>query len=241
MIFKQQVKNILLAINLPVTKNIKYDILTRKILAKTLKPNSNCADLGCYKGEILDLILEYAPAGNHYAFEPLPHLYDFLKEKYKALKISLLPVALFDKKGETSFQYVVNAPSYSGIKKRKYATKDADIRELKVNTDLLDNLIPETECIDFIKVDVEGAEYGVFRGGINTLKRCKPVIIFEFGRGAADFYGTGPGDMFALLTGECELKISTLKSFLRKKSPLTGQEFAEYFENGREYYFVAHP
>jgi FkbM family methyltransferase len=238
---KQRIKDILLALNLPVTRNLKYDSYTIRIMKRVLKPGSNCADIGCHKGEILDLILKYSPQGKHFAFEPLPHLYEFLKEKYTGKDISVHQVALFDSKGTTSFQHVVNAPAYSGIRKRQYATGDVEIRELAVPTDLLDNIIPENLCIDFIKIDVEGAEFGVFKGGIKTLKRCKPYIVFEFGMGAADFYGTKPQDIYSLLVEDCGLKISTLHAFLHNRSPLTQQQLEELFRNRKEYYFIAHP
>jgi FkbM family methyltransferase len=240
MLFKQQIKDLLVAVNLPITKNLKYDRYTIRILAKILKPGSNCIDIGCHKGEILDVILKFSPEGKHYAFEPLPFLFDFLRDKYKSKNISVHQVALFDKKGKTTFHYVENAPAYSGLKKRQYDTKDAKISEIEVETELLDNIIPETECIDFIKIDVEGAEFGVFKGGIRTLSRCKPTIIFEFGLGAADYYGTTPAELFSLLTKDCGLKISTLRGFLYQKEPLTEADLSEYYRTGKEYYFVAH-
>ena len=135
---------------------------------------------------------------------------------------------------------MINAPAYSGIRKRKYATKDVEIDEMTVGTDLLDNIIPGTETIDFIKIDVEGAEYGVLKGSIKTLRRCKPAVIFEFGLGAADYYGTRPESLFTLITGECDMKVSTLKDFLNGMSPLTSGEFCTLYQTGKEYYFIAH-
>ena len=35
------------------------------------------------------------------------------------------------------------------------------------------------ERCDFIKIDIEGAEYLAFLGGENTIKKFKPVIAFE--------------------------------------------------------------
>lgn len=62
--------------------NNDYDIQTTKILKKLLKIDSNCIDVGCHKGSILDEILRFAPEGQHYAFEPLPDLCAYLKRKY---------------------------------------------------------------------------------------------------------------------------------------------------------------
>jgi FkbM family methyltransferase len=184
--------------------------------------------------------MKFAPDGKHFAFEPLPHLYEFLKEKYSNKDITVYSVALFDKKGETTFNYVLNAPAYSGIKKRHYDIPDAEISELKVETNLLDNLIPDSMQIDFIKIDVEGAELPVLRGAVQTISRCKPVIIFEFGIGAADYYDVQPEQVYDFLTG-CGLLLSTLKSFLSGKGSLSREEFCRLYTDCREYYFVTHP
>ena len=44
----------------------------------------------------------------------------------------------------------------------------------------LDDVIPTDVTIDFIKIDVEGAELGVLKGAKNVLLKNKPIIIFEF-------------------------------------------------------------
>lgn len=207
-------------------------------MQRVLKKNSNTIDIGCHKGEILDEILLYSPDGLHFGFEPLPHLFEDLKEKYRGMNIVLSDIALFDKKGTTSFQHVVNAPAYSGIRKRHY-DKDVQITELTVQTDLLDNVIPGDICIDLIKIDVEGAEYPVFKGAIETISRCKPHIIFECGLGAADYYGTAPEDMYRLITGDCGLKVRRLKGFLKNLEPLSQESFSRLFSTGEEYYFIA--
>ena len=57
-------------------------------------------------------------------------------------------------------------------------------------------MIPDTINIDFIKIDVEGAEFLVLSGAKNILLKSKPVVVFEYGLGASDFYGTDPEMMF---------------------------------------------
>ncbi len=209
-------------------------------MQKVLGKNSSAIDIGCHKGELLDEIFSFAPNGKHFAFEPLPHLHDFLKSKYKGKQVSIFPIALFDKKGTTDFNYVVNAPAYSGIRKRKYEMPDVRINQLTVDTDLMDNIIPENQPIDFIKIDVEGAEFAVLQGGIKTIQRNKPVIVFEFGLGAADFYGSKPAACFSFLSETCGLCISTLKGFLDGEDCLNLQQFSDHFEKKTEYYFIAY-
>lgn len=237
-IIKETLREFFITLHLDLTKNLKYDRLTKVILKKYLNSNSNCIDVGCHKGEILDLILKYAPQGKHYAFEPIPYLYNELRNKYKN-KAEIFPYALSDTNGESNFQLVKNAPAYSGIKKRQYNIKNPEIEEIKVKLRTLDEIIPLNEKIHLIKIDVEGAELGVIKGAKNLLKNNKPIVIFECGKGASDYYGTSPIDLYNFISDETGLKIYTLQSFLYNKKPINKVEFVNYFNTNKEYYFIA--
>lgn len=52
----------------------------------------------------------------------------------------------------------------------------------------LDDLVPPKD-VDAIKIDVEGAELGVLRGGISVLRNCRPIIMFESAPEAANGLG----------------------------------------------------
>ncbi len=222
-----------------LTKNLEYDRLTRFIMNRVIKVDSNCIDVGCHKGEILQNIIKLSPKGKHFAFEPIPLFFNKLTQDF-ANQVSIFPYALSDKNGQSGFQFVRNAPAYSGLKTRKYNIKKPNIKEIEVETRTLDNVIPDDIQINFIKIDVEGGEMGVLKGGKRLLKKYKPTIIFEFGKGAADFYGTRPSDLYKLLTDEIGLKVSSLKSFTRNNKPLTLQDFENYYRSNKEYYFIAH-
>lgn len=224
--------------HLDLTKNLEYDRLTKIIMRRTINPSSNCIDVGCHKGEILDIILKLAPNGNHFAFEPIPNFYENLSLKYAKI-VSVFPFALADHEGNTSFQYVKNAPAYSGIKKRKYDIDNPEIEEINVELKKLDDLIPADVTIDFIKIDVEGAELGVLKGAKNLLLKYKPVIVFEFGLGASDFYNTKPADIYNLLVVEIGFQIYTLKTWLGNDAALSLKDFDQLFESQKEYYFIA--
>jgi FkbM family methyltransferase len=239
---KELVKRICEVLHISLTRNQRYDMQTRKILRMILKPGINCIDIGCHRGEFLNLFLRWAPGGRMYAFEPIPSLFEELRQKYQGVKdVMIHKVALFDFAGETSFQYVLNAPAYSGIKRRRYDLRKPEIEEITVPAGKLDQFIPSNETIGFIKIDVEGAEYYVLKGGSETIKRSHPIIIFEYGKGAADLYGIVPGQMFDLLTREYDLHINTLNGFLRRMESLDSGRFDYFFETGKEYYFIAYP
>lgn len=227
-------------LHLDLTKNLEYDRLTKAIMKRCIHAQSNCIDVGCHKGEMLDVILALSPQGKHFAFEPLPVLFNQLEAKYKG-KATVYPYALSDVNGTSTFQFVRNAPAYSGIHKRKYDTNTPDIEQINVELKTLDTLIPKEIKIDFIKIDVEGGEYGVLKGALQLLKNCRPVVIFESGLGASEYYGTKPIELYQFITKTAGLQISTLKSFIKQQSPLTEKEFETHFNNNTEYYFTAHP
>jgi FkbM family methyltransferase len=237
---KSILRKFLIFIHLDLTKNLKYDRLTLRIFKKYVKSHFNCIDIGSHKGEILDLMLKYANNGTHYAFEPIPSLFDELTTKYKE-KATIFPYALADSSGKTTFQFVKNAPAYSGLQRRRYDIANPDILEIEVEKRTLDEIISHNNPIHFIKIDVEGGEFGVLKGGRNILEINKPMILFECGKGASDYYGIAPSDIFLYLTENIGLEIYTLSSFIKKKKALTQQEFINYFNTNREYYFIAGP
>lgn len=237
---KTTIKRLLYSLHIDLTQNQKYDRQTIRVMRRVIKPGSACIDVGCHKGEILDVMLMLSPKGKHFAFEPIPLFYKKLKEKYTQNNVRIFPFALSEKNETISFNYVVNAPAYSGIKQRDYEIADPQIEQIDVEARLLDHITPEGLKFDFIKIDVEGGEYGVIKGAINTIKESKPYIIFECGLGASEYYGKKPEDVFDLLES-ADLKISLMIDFLNNKDTLSKDEFCRNFYQKLNYYFIAHP
>lgn len=234
---KDKMRSLLNYVHLDITQNLKYDRLTKKIIKENLDSDSNCIDIGCHKGEILEILLNQAYEGTHFAFEPLPKFYSELVKLFKN-RATIYPYALADKNGETEFHFVKNAPAYSGIEKRKYAIQDPDIEKLKVTLKKLDDVIPENIKIDFIKIDVEGGEFDVLKGGEKLLRKNKPLLIFEFGKGASDFYNVKPKELYEFLV-DLKYSIYTLDNFVNHKASFNLEDFEKAYEKNKEYYFVA--
>lgn len=147
------------------TKSDRYDDLTARIIAKTLRKGSIGVDVGCHRGAILDIMLTNAPDGKHYAFEPLPEYAAFLRRKYSARRnVHVHDCACSDSIGHTTFQHNVTSPDYSGIKRRTYDRGDTNIQQIEVELATLDSVVPVGERVSLIKIDVEGAEYQVLNG-----------------------------------------------------------------------------
>lgn len=234
---RDKIRSLLNFVHLDITQNLKYDRLTKKIIKEHIRADHNCIDIGCHKGEILEMILDQAPRGNHFAFEPLPDYYKDLKINYSS-RVTIFPYALANENGETTFHFVKNAPAYSGIQKRKYDVDEPEIEKIKVEVKRLDEVIPKDVKIDFIKIDVEGGEFDVMRGGEKLLANHKPLLIFEFGKGASDFYNVKPSELFEFLS-KLDYSVYTLEKFVNQKTPFNLNSFEKVYIENTEYYFVA--
>jgi FkbM family methyltransferase len=187
---------------------------------------------------VLEWIIELSPKGNHFAVEPLPHLAEKLRSQYGS-KVRVVEKALSSQIGETSFQYVKNAPAYSGILKRRYDTAIPDIQELHVEMTTLDEMVGN-EKIDFIKIDVEGGEYAVLQGAKLTIQKHQPIVVFECGKGATEFYNTTPQMIFDWWD-DAGYEVTSLPLYLDNREPLSRLQFQSCFDTGSEYYFIAYP
>lgn len=238
---KETIKQIIKKIPIAFTQNQRYDKQTKRVIREVCTHDTCCIDIGAHKGEVLDIMLKYAPGGKHFGFEPIPDMYRGLVEKYSSNKqCRIYDYALSDKAGSTSFNYVVSNPSYSGLVKRKYDRDNEEDTQIEVKTELLDNIIPSDVSPGLVKIDVEGGELLVLKGAVQTIKRARPVIIFEHGLGASDFYGATPDELYDLLTG-CGLRISTMEKWLSNRPCLSKQKFSEHYHKKLDYYFIAYP
>jgi len=236
---KGTIKKLIKKLPFAFTLNQKYDRQTVRVIKKTCNSRSNCIDVGCHKGEILDYIKAVAPEGKHYGFEPIPELFEKLKIKYQATNCTIYPLAISNKKEKVSFNYVISNPSYSGLKKRKYDRPHETDRQIDVETDTLDNIIPQHIKIDFIKIDVEGAEILVLEGAKRLIKKDHPVIVFEYGIGGSDLYEPNPEKIFNLLNTH-GLKISLIERWLKNIGPLNLSEFKEQYYKKLNFFFIAY-
>ena len=56
-----------------------------------------------------------------------------------------------------------------------------DIHPVEVEIDTLDNIFYNNDIkVDFIKIDTEGYEYNILKGGEKTIKKYKPIIQLEY-------------------------------------------------------------
>ncbi len=218
------------------TKGNRYDKQTFDLMRKVLSQSSNCIDVGAYRGEILKQICKISPNGKHYAFEPVPENYEFLVKKFPV--VNTYNLALGEKKNKASFQHVVGRAARSGLLKVEYPDENQELIEIQVKINALDNVIPKETTIRLIKIDVEGAELGVFKGAKELIIKDKPYIIFEHDE-KSKIYNTSSAQLYELLD-ELGMRVCLIKDYLNSEnSKLSKKAFVNLVEDGIDSYFLA--
>jgi len=111
------------------------------------------------------------------------------------------------------------------------------LEKMTVRTETIDGSLPVGYVPALIKIDVEGAEGLVIEGTIETISKCKPIVIFEHGKTSADHYGTQARHIYELLHNEARLRIFDLDG----NGPYTLGQFEETHTRGDRWNFVARP
>lgn len=171
------------------------------ILCSYINDNAVFFDVGANLGWYTLNILKQYPNIKSYAFEPIKETYFKMQKNIKINQITncnLYNFGLWDNNQQTSFFYDIEASGASSI---------VDIRErnstVKVCGEVrrMDDFIVEENInrLDFIKCDVEGAELFVFKGGIESIQKYKPIIFSEMLRKWSQKFNYHPNDIIHLL------------------------------------------
>jgi FkbM family methyltransferase len=170
-------------------------------LRTLIRPNQNCVDAGGSFGWYTVLLSNLVgEQGTIYSFEPLPQNYAQLGYNISlngCRNVVLEQYALAEVSGDRdlflpdigvsgSFQLHDYVSNYERVT-CKTITLDEYCRKNNINQ------------IDFIKADIEGAEWLMLKGGRDILARCKPVLFLEIQPHSTKLFGYHPSDLFKWL------------------------------------------
>ena len=218
-------------------RNQRYDDMTLEVIRRELGDGDAAIDVGAFRGKLLAAIVEASPTGRHVAFEPNPELAAELRERFPTVDVRQAAVGA--RPGRTEFHVSRAAPARSGLLEAPDMPAD-DAVVVPTTIETLDGVVGERD-VRLLKIDVEGAEVAVLRGGADLLRRCRPVVVLEHGRPAAARYGATPEDLHDLLA-ECGLRVWVLDDRVDGRPPLTRDAFLrEKYETRRHWMFVAAP
>lgn len=192
------------------------------LLPKLIRSDDVCVDVGAHLGSMLAAFCKCAPNGAHIAFEPVPRKANWLRKKFSGVRV--IEAATSDTAGTATFFDDVQRPGYSGLR------RPADAKEV-VSFDVqlvrLDEQLADVERLDFLKVDVEGAELATVRGAEQLLATHRPIVLFECGvEESVEAFGHTRRDLFDFFD-ERNYDVFSIARYVRDEAPMTGDDFVE--------------
>jgi len=141
-----------------------------KIIIDNVHPGDIFFDIGAHYG-YFSLLSANIGAECH-AFEPTPLTYAILQRNALGKKININNVALYEHSGYVKFDDCgVEHASYNHIS----SDHGYDVQCMK-----LDDYVTKTKVVpNFIKMDAEGSEYKILKGGRATIENYRPKITLD--------------------------------------------------------------
>lgn len=172
-------------------------------IARLLKPGDIYVDIGASFGETLTIAQKaIGSSGYAYAFEPQPEVFQLLtykKESFGWDNVTLVRSVIGDRDGECTF-FEDQSTRMSSISSN-WAGGSARVHPItRLDTWASSNQVKD---INLVKVDVEGAEMLVIRGGRTILRQARPSLLLEINNRTGRFqqYGYTIDDLLSELRG----------------------------------------
>jgi FkbM family methyltransferase len=168
-----------------------YDLAVSEIIARLVKPGDTVIDAGANIGYMTLLArVAASPGGRVIAFEPHPDLFQIVMENVAASqrKFDLAPVdlhnqALGETKGTADLVVPAGFDKNDGLA-RIGVPLESDDRIIPVEVATLDDVVG-SEVIAVLKLDVEGHELAILKGGEQALSSGQiRHVVFENHEGA---------------------------------------------------------
>lgn len=174
-----------------------HDSVTeRDLIGSSVKTGDVVFDVGAYIGLWSDIALEFHPIVIH-MFEPFHQHCEELRRKFNSLvlkeNVVINEVALSDEEGYHDYYFYPENPSFSTFYRREVSEKKHNFSgpnpPISVPTISLDKYceVNHVDHINYLKIDVEGAEKDVIRGAKKLICNGKINFIeFEYGETYSD-------------------------------------------------------
>ncbi len=169
-----------------ISRNIlidQYETAEVSFVSETVKKGNRVIDIGAnigYYSMLFSAIV--GPTGKVLSFEPIRHLFDKLSrsrsENAFESVCEIYNCALSDTTGVANMVYAPEAINFGGSHLTHGAEAPAQHAIASVELRKLDEFSRDGR-VDFIKIDVEGAEPLVFSGGRELIARDMPIILCE--------------------------------------------------------------
>jgi FkbM family methyltransferase len=175
-------------------------------LKTRLKEKMVFVDVGANQGEFSLFAASRLPHGKVLSFEPVTSNLSALKQNIHLngfSRITLFPFGLSDQPGSfniyTSLAKEVFHGQHEGLS-TLYPTAQRNTLEETITLEVFDEVFKTaTQPIDFVKIDVEGAELSVLKGMQRHLAQFKPELMIEINEETFNAAGYTTQDISAFL------------------------------------------
>ena len=150
------------------------------IIGAHLRPGDIACDIGANKGSFIYWLSRWVRHGRVVAFEPQPDLARRLAEVCRSTGLDNVTVeakAVYSHSGEQ--QLFLPAGHQPGASLQRAAAEAESFTTLSVPLVSLDEYFDAGDRVALLKIDVEGAELGVFKGAERILRQHAPLLVFE--------------------------------------------------------------
>ncbi len=185
-----------------------YELETLKCLQKYIHKDMVVfeigANIGSHSFEIAKIL--NPGAGKVYCFEPTEYAFHKFMNNYRLNSfhnIIVEKLALSDQEYSQTITptQTLDTMAFTAswdIKDRESKNRiPQEIRFTRLDTYVAENAIPH---IDLLKIDVDGYELKVLKGGKHIINQCKPVIIIELSACMLHYIGDTLEELLALLS-----------------------------------------
>lgn len=161
----------------------EYESGTNRTLEKYIKQGDVVIEAGANFGSETLLLSRLAGKNGHiYAFEPNPYIFEQLKiniSSNELVNVSSYDYALGESNNMIHFNIYPKGFCNPGMSSKYMETPIT--RKIDVNQKTIDTFVKEQDItkLNFLKMDIQGAEMDVIEGGTETINKFKPIIFTE--------------------------------------------------------------
>jgi FkbM family methyltransferase len=154
----------------------EYDVI--RFVSSYLHKGDIFIDVGAYAG-LYTLIagIKVGSSGKVISFEPNPLNFIFLKRNIELNKLNnviIIQKAVGDKSGKLKLQFPAHSTALSSLLRMGKWEKRISVESTTID-DVVSNL--DLNFVKILKVDAEGYEFNVLKGGLNTLARTQYILV----------------------------------------------------------------
>ncbi len=205
----------------------EFEPAVTRVISSVVQPGDVCLDIGANFGWYTTLLNSLAGLrGTVHAFEPVPGIFATLKRNIELAgsptNVRLNNVALGDQAGTAVMHIFAGLPnghtSLSAQGREDFTTVESPML-------VLDSYLAEQNVgpVNFIKMDVEGAELLCLRGAHSLFRQpVPPIWMIEMAEATTRGFGYLPNELIEFMRSEANYEFYAVDEYSRDVFPISG-------------------